>query len=764
MAETILISSFNCRGLRNKNKRIGSFQWLKDRYKGIIFLQETHSVDADEETWEREWGSKIYFAHGSSVSKGVAILMPSYLDIKVNKVECDSDGRLIVLTVTVEENEFVLGNIYAPTKDKVAQQNTFITYLNSIIETYSDKNMLIGGDFNVCLDPELDKSGGKPENRSCYCKNLIILIDQYSLIDIWRLRNKGVKQFTRRDSSLSNIIQSRLDYWFIFSCLQYNIKSTYIKPGYRSDHSILCLQIECLGTHKRGKGTWKFNNNLLNDKNYVELVKNTIAGVTQDDAFSDKNMQWEYLKCQIRSDTMFYAAKRAKEKRQKEVELLNRIENLENNLDNNETNFLEYQHTKAEWEDIQTEKGIGAIVRSKAKWAEYGEKNSKYFLNLEKRNYNSKYIKKVIKTNGVEISDPSQILQEQQEFYTNLYKSRCSGQPNFDLMDTFLSNKNIPKLNEVDKQKCDDGLTLEDLTDAINNMALDKSPGADGFTTNFYKYFWNELKQPLLDSYIFSFEHGQLADGQRRGLLKLIPKKDKDLRYLKSWRPVSLLATDYKILAKALAMRLQKVASSLVNSDQVGYLKGRYIGENIRIISDLMHYTTKEKISGILALIDFEKAFDTVEWSFLFNTLSTLNFGQNYIRWIKLLYSNISSCVTNNGYISNYFTLTRGIRQGCPISALLFILVAEILAVNIRSDTLIKGINVNNVEFKIGQLADDTTLFLSNLQSLKQAIIKFNHFGAISGLRLNIDKTELVPLGDLHLDLSQITGNLTDWV
>ena len=173
-----------------------------------------------------------------------------------------------------------------------------------------------------------------------------------------------------------------------------------------------------------------------------------------------------------------------------------------------------------------------------------------------------------------------------------------------------------------------------------------------------------------------------------------------------------------------------------------------------------MHYTTKEKISGILALIDFEKAFDTVEWSFLFNTLSTLNFGQNYIRWIKLLYSNISSCVTNNGYISNYFTLTRGIRQGCPIYALLFILVAEILAVNIRSDTLIKGINVNNVEFKIGQLADDTTLFLSNLQSLKQAIIKFNHFGAISGLRLNIEKTELVPLGDLHLDLSQITGDL----
>ena len=121
------------------------------------------------------------------------------------------------------------------------------------------------------------------------------------------------------------------------------------------------------------------------------------------------------------------------------------------------------------------------------------------------------------------------------------------------------------------------------------------------------------------------------------------------------------------------------------------------------------------------------------------------------------MYSNISSCVTNSGYISNYFTLTRGIWQGCPISALLFIFVAEILAVNIRSGTLIKGINVNNVY----RVADDTTLFLSNLQSLKQAIIMFNHFREISGLRLNIDKTELVSLGDLHLDLSQITSDLS---
>ena len=97
-------------------------------------------------------------------------------------------------------------------------------------------------------------------------------------------------------------------------------------------------------------------------------------------------------------------------------------------------------------------------------------------------------------------------------------------------------------------------------------------------------------------------QHGELSDSQRRGLLSLIPKPNKDLRYMKSWRPVTLLATDYKILAKALATRLQKVISDLVNHDQVGYIKGRHIGENVRIIEDMMIYTSNQKLSGFMIL------------------------------------------------------------------------------------------------------------------------------------------------------------------
>ena len=211
-------------------------------------------------------------------------------------------------------------------------------------------------------------------------------------------------------------------------------------------------------------------------------------------------------------------------------------------------------------------------------------------------------------------------------------------------------------------------------------------------------------------------------------MLSLIPKNGKDLRFLKSWRPVSLLATDYKILAKALATRLQKVISDLINPDQVGYIKGRFISQNIRSIEDIMYLSKKYNIPGLLVLIDFEKAFDTIEWDFLFESLKAYNFGQTFRAWIKLLYTNISSCTINNGHFSRNFILGRGIRQGCPLSALLFILVAEILSIKLRANKDAKGITIDNWEYKIFQLADDTTILTQNLDSLKLIIAEFLKF------------------------------------
>ena len=242
------------------------------------------------------------------------------------------------------------------------------------------------------------------------------------------------------------------------------------------------------------------------------------------------------------------------------------------------------------------------------------------------------------------------------------------------------------------------------------------------------------------------------------GIINLIPKKEKDLRFLKNWRPVSLLNTDYKILAKTLANRLHKVISKIVTSDQV--IKDRYIGENIRNFFDIISYTEEKDIEAILPQIDFEKAFDTIEWPFLFQTLKAFNLGDNFIKWIKLLYTEISSCVGNNGYYSKYFQLKRLIRQGFPISALLFILVAEIVAIIIRNEKTMTGINIGETELKISLMADDTSLFMFNINSLVNAIQISNNFTQCSGLRLNMYKTEIIPLGKIR-DIKHLPSSIS---
>ena len=155
---------------------------------------------------------------------------------------------------------------------------------------------------------------------------------------------------------------------------------------------------------------------------------------------------------------------------------------------------------------------------------------------------------------------------------------------------------------------------------------------------------------------------------------------------LKNWRPISLLNVDYKIASKVLAERLCKVVPKLIHSDQSGFVKGRFIGESVRTIYDIMEYTKYKNIPGIMLCLDLEKAFDTLEWPFLFKTLKRMNFGKTFIKFVKSLYSNISSCIMNNGLSSKYFQVGRGVRQGDPLSPyLLFYLLNSCLARSVQT-------------------------------------------------------------------------------
>ena len=148
----------------------------------------------------------------------------------------------------------------------------------------------------------MDKKGGRIEKPSLFSENINNLCEEFSLIDICRIRNPTTNKFTRIERSRNGIVQSRLDYLLTSLSLTNQINSTNIAPGNSSDHSIVSLSLNIAEATKRGKGYWKFNNNLLVDKDYVSLINNKIADIKTNVHMADKNQLWEYVKCQLRTE------------------------------------------------------------------------------------------------------------------------------------------------------------------------------------------------------------------------------------------------------------------------------------------------------------------------------------------------------------------------------------------------------------------------------------------------------------------------------
>ena len=415
---------------------------------------------------------------------------------------------------------------------------------------------------------------------------------------------------------------------------------------------------------------WKFNCSLLKDKKYIHLINTLIQEeklkyavpvydpnyltIIPDEeitfTINDANFL-EMLLLRIRGETIKYATYCKRQENKLENRLKSEIQDLEKSSTQISQETLD--NKKAELETLRQKAITASAIRARAQWINEGEKPTRYFCSLEKHNYVEKTIKCIELQNGDTIHDQKSILNEIANFYSVLFSKKDNFQLDQNL-DRLFEGKMVNKLTSTESLKLEGKLTLEEINHAVKHMKNGKTPGVDGFPVEFFKLFWDKLKYIILRSLNYAFDTGELSVSLRTCVITCLPKGDKPRQFLKNWRPISLLSVVYKIASTAIANRLKTVLAKIISDSQSGFMAGRFIGENTRLVYDIMHYLEKNQLPGLLMLVDFQKTFDSVSWAFLNDVLKFYNFGTDFQHWINIFNKNIQAIILQSGHLSTF--------------------------------------------------------------------------------------------------------------
>ncbi len=243
--------------------------------------------------------------------------------------------------------------------------------------------------------------------------------------------------------------------------------------------------------------------------------------------------------------------------------------------------------------------------------------------------------------------------------------------------------------------------------------------------------------------------------------ITLLPQPGKDKQKCDSYRPLSLLNADYKILSKLIAHRLESVIPKIIHPDQTGFVMNRHGSDNVWQLLHVIDGAQKKEISTLIISMDANKAFDRIEPCFLFRTLEAMDFEEKFIQYIKTLFKAPKAKILTDDVLSNTFYLTRGCRQGCPSSHLLFAVAIEPLAIAIHSNLSIAGIKFGMSEHKLSLYADDLLLYVTDPHTSVPPLLQcLKEYGAVSGYKLNYTKSEILPLNIQDNNVRSLTDQL----
>ncbi|GMI72472.1 hypothetical protein HRI_000916500 [Hibiscus trionum] len=728
------ILSWNIRGVRRKEKIRAVRKVIKKNKPKIIFLQETKLESISAKLVKAIWNDgvvKSAFSPALGSAGGLLCLWDSNF---FHVTDCIVHQRFIALIGNMGSNLFSCGllNVYGPSVD--AEKSEF---LSDILQFLENRNLpwCIGGDWNVFLDPA-EKLGFSLNTT------LIDLFRNFvhdaELIDLplqggkftWS-NNRDPPTFVRLDRFLVSS-----DFSLNFS----NIVQRLLGKAL-SDHNAIFLFDEAVNW---GPKPFKIFNFWFEEVGFEDTVRQALVNLKSKNSSlgigglirGSKNAVKKWA-AKLPSATGF-----AINKLEAEISLLEsslqegrgssdsilRLRTLRSSL------WCEYRKEESYW-----------LQKSRLRWFTEGDRNTRFF-HLSTSHRRKTNAIEVIKVNGSSVTDPGLIKKAVKDHFDAAYNTKHA----LELVDFSL---NFNRISEAQANALTRRFSCDVVWAALFTSDSNRAPGPDGCNLGFFKKFWPLLKNDIMHFFDEFHCERDWEAGINHSFITLIPKVDNP-ESLDEFRPISLVGGMYKILSKVLTSRLKSVIGELIGKSQFAFIAGRQILDCSFIANEVIDYMNKEKKEGIAFKIDFQKAYDSVNWDFLMRTMSKCGFNSKWCNWISRCISSASISVLVNGAPTDAFSISRGLRQGCSLSPLLFNLIGEALSLMLSKAVdkgLFSGLGVgcgDHCTFVSHlQFADDLLIFCeAAAEQVKNVKRVLRVFELASGLKINLSKSKIFGL------------------
>ena len=716
--ESLNIMSWNIRGIGNEVARRNLLDHIRLNRVGIICIQETK-----KEVWSRDLeifldkfvSYKKVFQPARGLSGGLATIWDSRGFVSIALAQ---SNHWIWNTFQSQNGggKFHVVNIYSPLK--LDSKRLLWKDIKDIIECIGLEPFCIIGDFNSVRTPEERLNCSKCGIDS---REFNDLIKDHNLLDI-KMINASYTWFgsegrkSRLDRALLNGVWFQTAIW--------EIKALCRK---HSDHKPILLYS---GNNFKAPRPFKLFNYHLKEA-LLDKIKKLVKG----------KVNWCNLNIHqaLKEVNILIKEFTKGNNSQMDKEILQLESKLEE-LEESRAHTKEHTEVKERLQELYSAKESMLRQKSRLKWLRLGDGNTKFYHQTIQRRISKNRISKIYWGNKW-VADPEGI---QKVFFLHFSKFfQNNGSTLLDIGELVL-----PRLSVEDSKLLSEHISEKEIENALAKLQDDKAPGPDGYNIRSLKILW-PFFGPKLCHFIDTFsKHSILPQGVNSSFIVLVPKNSNP-QFVKDFRPISLINSSIKVLLKVLALRLASKMNLLISDSQFGFIKGRQASESILLLKEIAHSIQKRNCKGCILKLDFEKAFDTVNWRFLIQVMQHMSFDSKWYSWIHSILDSAKVSVLVNGVPTKEFKPNRGLRQGDPISPLLYNLVGEALnsmLVTASRKGIFKGITLKKGMDQIThlQFADDTVIFLDGSIELIKGIKKvLQCFQIISGLKVNFEKSDL---------------------